>query len=427
MRAPIWPSLAALSLLISTPAWAAGGYLSQTGSNDVVGHDVVVSASEDQVTLYDRLRVLGGPVEYVWVIPMHGVGPIEQSSDLMIKTLADATRVSVSQPFNNCFVTNNDCVGGGVGQVPSSLVADPVARPIESTIVADYAALTDWLSERAYSASPELEAAALAYQAEGYSFAALRVVADGSPATVPVRVTWPRPPGDLVVPLRLVRSGASSPADVSLWIVSDRRMTPVDEEPALITAADLTWNWDLGAANYEEVKLNLLLGDNVRLLSAAEPLSPFAFDAMLLLAQNDPWSSGYEVGQGLAQESAQADLAALRGGLSSGATWISHYSMLVPAGGFAADLVLRGDDRIDSVVRALEPAHEAGTIPQCDEPAGGGDCFGGDDFEDFGDVDEGMADDPFGCSAHGRRGSGAGGLLIALALAARARRRLHRG
>jgi hypothetical protein len=257
---------------------------------------------------------------------------------------------------------------------------------------------------------PALQGAEL----DGYAFLVLRLPpASGLASSAVVRVTSEGAAAQVVPML----SPHGPDASVNLTVIGDRRYEPAAAPAVVIEENEIAWDWTAMSSDYEGTAAQAIAGG--WLVNAGEPLSPYAFDRVLALVSNDPYSSGYGLDGSDPAAAATADIEALRAGLATGSTWVTRLTTRIPSAGFTEGLALTPVDALEIVDRDLTPGIENGPIPSCEGQQGG--C--GEDFmeDDMGDMDGDDSD--MGCASSGRAPGPRSWLVLVAAAFALARRR----
>ena len=101
--------VASLALTQARDAAACGGcihettpIIQQSENTQVTGHQMVLSISKKQTTLWDQITYSGNPSSFAWVLPIKGTVEFGLSSDALFGALEVATNVVVYGPPLNC-------------------------------------------------------------------------------------------------------------------------------------------------------------------------------------------------------------------------------------------------------------------------------------------------------------------------------------
>ena len=298
----------------------------------------------------------------------------------------------------------------------------------------DPAALQDWLTSHGYGVPDEMAPVIAAYVQESFNFLALKLVpGQGIDSMRPVRVTTPGAGPSL--PLRMVGAGTGAKTAISLWIFGEGRYEPANFPSFTISESELVWSWDTQSSNYSELMQAQFSasGGKAWLVDMAEQFSlSYLGQQLTSLAQYDPVGSGYadDQGQG-AVEAAQADVAALVGGIPEQNVWVTRVFSELSRAALADDLAVQAAASQQQLPRYFNVTKSTGTppacpsFPPCNDGSSSGGPSGGSDTEapepSMGSAAELSAGG--GCSTSGSAGSVAAALALALATAFVARRR----
>jgi hypothetical protein len=206
MRLLVWGSLFSVlgALTYAPDARACGGcFAPPVQGNDsgtiVTSHRMALSISKDQTILWDQIQYTGSPAEFAWVLPVKPGARIEVASQAWFDVLDAATGTSVSPPLLKCEVPGfvgcsvvpgmgaatfgcgaSEGLSGPDGPPPDAVqvVSHGAAGPYESVIIQSDVpgALAEWLDSRGYAIPDDVVPMMDAYQAEGFNFAALRLL-----------------------------------------------------------------------------------------------------------------------------------------------------------------------------------------------------------------------------------------------------------
>lgn len=285
-------SVSAVAALVvgswSREAEACGGCFTPppTQPNDpgtvVAAHRMVLSVSPQQTILWDQIQYTGAPAEFAWVLPVKPGARVEIGSDAFFDVLDAATQPSVRPPRLTCGVLPpGDCSIGSVGatssfgcaaeeaiDVPQETIipADPVhvvsrgsAGPYETVVLhADEPdALPKWLTKHGYSIPVDIAPLIETYVAEGFDFAALRLLPSaGVQQMRPVRVVMQGAVTSL--PLRMVAAGTGARTAVTLFVISEGRYAPQNFAEATMPWSLLRWDYGDGSSNFSTLRADAL-------------------------------------------------------------------------------------------------------------------------------------------------------------------------
>ena len=433
LAAPI--ALAALAEVHDASA-CGGCFVSQSESTQVTGHRMVLSVSTTATTLWDQISYQGNPESFAWVLPINGVADIGLSSDLLFEALAASSVVSINSPQITCppppdcggdlaAGSSDTTTGTGGGGSGVEVVAHEVVGPYETVQLSsqDPNALQDWLTTHGYAVPAEMAPVIGAYVQGGFDFLALKLVpGQGIDAMRPVRITTPG--ASPALPLRMVAAGTGAKTAISLWVFGEGRYEPANFPSFTIAQDDLVWDWTAQSSNYSELAQAQFAasGGKAWLVDVAEPFGVSSLGYTLSSqAEYDPYGSGYadEQGQG-AVEAAQADVAALLGGMSESTVWITRMYSELSRAALATDLGVQAASDQSVLNRYLNVTKSKGSPPACPSfPP----CNSGPD-----DDAAGLSSGGGACATGSDTSSPAGvlslfGLVAAAATVARRRRR----
>lgn len=394
----------ALAALPTEEAEACGGcFVQQTETTQVSGHRMILSVSQDQTTLYDQITYVGQPEEFAWVLPIRGEVQLAVSSDAMFGNLENLTQVVVNSPSINC--PSGGCNGGfsdgsGGGSVGPGggvdVIAQQVVGPYETVQLAatDPAALATWLGEHGYNIPEDIQPIIDAYVEEGFGFLALRLVPGESVDSMqPIAVTTPG--AGAALPLRMVAAGTGAVTPITLWVVAEGRYEPANFPSFIIAPDEVVWDWDAQRSNYSDLAQQKIDASNGTgwLIESSDPLSPYAFQPLLDLANYDPANSGYATDdpENSPFAQAQADVELLLAGVDVGTAWVTRMRADLSREALAEDLTLQAARDQSIVEHTYFVENTTGTPPECPPVQ---ECDDG--FEDDGDfVGDDEAPDDF--------------------------------
>lgn len=286
----------------SADALACGGCFAPppTQANDpgtvVAAHRMVLSVSTEQTILWDQIQYTGSPKEFAWVLPVKPGARIEVGSDAFFDVLDAATQASIRPPrltcgpgvgsSNSCsFAAENassfgcaandlasdDGTSGIAPPDPVHVVSHGSAGPYETVILhADEPdALPKWLDLHGYAIPDDIAPLIQAYVAEGFDFAALRLLpSSGVQQMRPVRVVLPGAVTSL--PLRMVAAGTGARTAITLFVLSEGRWAPANFPEALLPWQELEWDFTAAASNYSTMREKALASGNAFFVSYAQ-------------------------------------------------------------------------------------------------------------------------------------------------------------
>jgi hypothetical protein len=258
------------------PATACGGcFIPPPPSPDkgtvVTGHRMALSISSEQTILWDQIAYAGAPEEFAWVLPIKPGARIEVASDAWFDVLDAATRAQVYAPDLECdtgaFFCNVSiaapaaagCGDGGVGledgvgasDPPVTVVSHGSAGPYETVILSadEPGALPTWLEDHGYAIPADIYPLIDSYVAEGFDFVALRLLpAAGVQQMRPVRVV--QAGAVTTLPLRMVAAGTGPFTDITLFVLSEGRMTAQGFAEVAVFPGQLSWDFGTNTSTY---------------------------------------------------------------------------------------------------------------------------------------------------------------------------------
>ena len=264
MRAHIVLALAGLAFVaIPSDALACGGCFHQppiSGSPTVVTrHQMVVSLSATQTTLWDQIEYAGNPEDFVWVLPVRGGAPVELAENAFFEALDSSAHIVMQVPPlvtscpSNCgslFAGDSasfDPREGGVTVYHEAAIGPYETATIGST---DPDALVLWLRERGYMVPDSVLPVIRHYTDLGMDFAVLRLNGNaGVNQMQPVRVTTPGM--NLSFPLRMIAAGVASSVGLELYVFAEGRIEPANFDAVEVDRDRLAYDWNTETFNYD--------------------------------------------------------------------------------------------------------------------------------------------------------------------------------
>lgn len=251
----------------------------------VAAHRMLLSVSPDQTILWDQIQYTGAPTEFAWVLPVKPGARIELGSDALFDVLDAATSPSVRPPRLRCNVfpeaecsvsavrastfgcSAEDASGDdAVTPIPGILPPDPVhvvsrgsAGPYETVILhsEEPDALPKWLNKHGYKIPADIEPLIATYVAEGFDFAALRLLPSaGVQQMRPIRVVLPGAVTSL--PLRMVAAGTGARTSITLFVMGEGRYAPQNFAEVRPTWPQLSWDFASASSNYASLRAGVL-------------------------------------------------------------------------------------------------------------------------------------------------------------------------
>jgi hypothetical protein len=390
-----WKTAAALAATMALGVLGTAGdaracaVLTPDETTPVTGHQMVLSISAAQTTLWDRFAYAGDPASFAWILPTKGPVDVGLSSDALFDALGQLTAPEIFAPAICPDSCRNDGVdaGAGAGNGGGSqggvveVKAEKVVGPYQTVQLSsqDPAALTTWLTDNGYPIPDAVKALLGAYVAEGFDFLAMKLLPDkGLDATRPVRITMPGAAPS--VPVRLLAAGTGASTAVTLFVLGDGRYDPTNAPTVTIASSDLTWDAAASKSDYEAVKAAKLAATAGQgyLVEQSRPISPYEIATPLEgLVASAPATSGYGDDQQTPDDALKADLDALDGALGMD-LWISRLVADLSHDGMKADLAL-GAAQAQTVVDGKLYPTKVANAPTCppDPCAGQGGAGGG--------------------------------------------------
>lgn len=308
----------------------------------VVGHQMILSVSNDQTTLWDRFQYTGDPSSFGWILPTKGVVDVGVSSDAIFNAFGQITAPAIFAPS----ICPNSCDGQGGGSVGNggvTVIAEEAVGPYLTVQLssADPNALKDWLSANGYPIPATIAPLLDTFVTEGFDFLAVKLNAlAGNTKTVPLRISSPG--ASPVIPLRLLQAGTGDLTQVTLFIVSEGRYEPTNAPVITMASQDLTWDFAADSSDYLEVKTSKLAasGGLAWLLEQAQTYQKYEIeDPLSALVSDDPAGSGYGPTPVEAEAALAADMSALLGTLTE-PVWVTRITADLSREALNADLFL---------------------------------------------------------------------------------------
>jgi hypothetical protein len=289
-RLPLVAALGALAVAVPRAALACGGCFippvqgSEHGTV-VTAHRMILSISPEETTLWDQIRYDGSPKEFAWVLPVKPGARVEVASDALFDVLDAATSTLVNPPLLECqaapsylgcsvapeavsplassFGCAADAAGGSTegvsGTPPVTVVSHGSAGPYEAVILHanEPDVLPKWLDAHGYVLPPEIAPLVDAYAAEGFDFAALRLIPSAGVSQMrPVRVVMPGAVPSL--PLRMVAAGTGASTAITLFVVGEGRWTVKNFPEVSVPTSVLYWDYEAARSNYALLRDTML-------------------------------------------------------------------------------------------------------------------------------------------------------------------------
>lgn len=264
----------ALAATYAPNARACGGGMFYTvGDQETVsveGHSVVVSISKKRTVLWDRIRYVGAPQDFAWVMPVNPGAKLELASAAWIEAIVGGTAPVVQSPYAECDDGSDEssieggCCGsakdaglsGGGGesrgeQTDVTVVHQEAVGPYDTvTIKSDVpGAIGTWLTDNGYAIPAAVQPILDDYAGKGMEFLAVRLEpGSGVQDMQPIRVIMD---GMLTTfPMRMLSAGAKDKVPITLVVLAEGRYEAKGFTNAVIDGSSLTWNFDQHTSDY---------------------------------------------------------------------------------------------------------------------------------------------------------------------------------
>ncbi len=249
-RLVLGAALAAL-LLMNVRRSAAVGVVYSVGTP--VQHRVALAVGPEQSTLWSQIRLDAAAGTVAVVVPAPDGARLDWSSDAWLESLEVATAPRVLPPPG----LNPTCDGSSdpaaVDVVGDTAHVDTLT-PLEVAVLDDANQVVLWAEQHSLAVSPELSAALAALV--GQRFVVARFSAPGGTALTPtLRVVSPQPLSEL--PLVLVQA-SSAEVLVQTWLFGPGRATIDGATVAQLATSSLTFAAANGTSNYPSLRQSAL-------------------------------------------------------------------------------------------------------------------------------------------------------------------------
>ena len=246
------------------PAAACGGCFAPTGSPTVVTrHQMAVSLTMEQTTLWDQIEYAGDPEDFVWVLPVRNGAPVELAENAFFEALEQTTRITLQAPTPPVTFCPDPCGGflAGAAESDRSGGADAGSvtvhhqasiGPYETVTIGseDPDALVQWLRDHYYAVPDSILPTIRHYTEQGMDFAVLRLSPNfGVNQMQPVRVTMPGL--NPTFPLRMVAAGVEGSVGLELFVIAEGRYGSSNFAIGEVDRDALTYDWDTGQFDYD--------------------------------------------------------------------------------------------------------------------------------------------------------------------------------
>jgi hypothetical protein len=380
-------------------------------STQVTGHRMIFSLSKTQTTLYDQIEYAGSPESFSWVLPIQGTVDVSLSADALFAFLGADSSVQVQPPPLNCPDPPDGCYwgdeDGGFGASSGgpnageddgvTVLVQEVVGPYETVQLeaTDPMALINWLTSHGYQIPNDMLPVINAYQTEGFGFLAMKLVpGQGVNAMKPVRITSQG--AGLTMPLRMVAGGTGAVTPITLFVVGEGRYQAQNFDNLDFDESKIVFHWSDYTSNYDVLVKALFQAKDGHgwLTQSAIPYHKSDLDWRVeQIILNNPWTTGWGDQEGGVDEllDAQADLAALFGGMEPNSTWLTRMHAQLSRPALATDLTLQAEPTQKEVSRFIQAQLSDGDAPPCpdyswcfDDGSNGGEWGGiGDDNKDY--------------------------------------------
>ena len=238
---------------VSDRALAGGGWL-KSGDQHLLEQRVAIAVGPERTTVWTSLRFDGtaGPVGVVVPVPPNAA--LDLSSDAWFEALEVATAPRIFPPEG----VSPSCPGVEGEPDPFHLAGDvghtPSLPPAEVVVLDDADAVASWASSSGLTLAPEL--ASVLSGMQGKRFLAARFAAPGGEGlTRTLRVALPG--SEPVLPLAVARAQGDE-LRVTAWIFGDGRAALPGASLATVHGSDLVWDAAFQESNYEHQRTDAL-------------------------------------------------------------------------------------------------------------------------------------------------------------------------
>ena len=254
--------LVSLVLLAPRPASACGGcFHPLEGSPTVVTrHQMAVSMSPEQTTLWDQIEYAGNPEDFVWVLPVRDGAPVELAENAFFEALQQSTTIRMQVQPARTFCPD-PCGGIFLGSAGAPRAEDEGGvtvhheasiGPYETATVGseDPEAIIRWLQDRGYAVPDRTLPTIRHYTDQGMDFAVLRLSSSaGASQMQPVRVTTPGL--SVTFPLRMIAAGAANVIGLELFVIAEGRYEAANMPNVEVDRGAITYDWNTESFDYE--------------------------------------------------------------------------------------------------------------------------------------------------------------------------------
>ena len=232
-----------LLLIISTPAFADGGYFGSNPSEDIYqpAQKAIILHENGREDLILQVKYEGDVDEFAWVIPVPNYPDVDVSEPEMFEELAYFTAVEVYDSDGGIFV----CLpaGGGFEASKVDVWEEDVAGIYQYAILSaeDPHALIDWLNTNGYYFPEDGEEIIDHYIDKEWYFVAIKVnigeeaegLAEGT--IQPLKLSFDS--DNIVYPLKIT-SLSSDRCEVLLYVFADQEVVPKEYQYLSLNSAE---------------------------------------------------------------------------------------------------------------------------------------------------------------------------------------------
>ena len=250
----------------------------QTGENILF----VMDKAAGKVEAHIQIQYMGEPEQFAWVIPVQAIPDFSAGSEVLFSNLLAGTAPIYSlQTVSDCQSNEGDGLGcsraslagdgeafdsgassasGGFdtdGEQGPTIVKREIVGAFEIVVLEGGTSqeLVDWLDENGYAQDPEARPIMEEYLAEGYYFAAAKLlngagVDELQPLVLNYDGTQP------CVPLRLTRIAAADDMPIRIFTLADGRAVPTGYKHVELNQVLLDWSNNAG--NYFDVVIQAI-------------------------------------------------------------------------------------------------------------------------------------------------------------------------
>ena len=245
--------LVAISLLVASPAWACGAFITETADSTISmdAQRAVYHVNDDRLVVTVQVTGEDPSPKFSWVVPV----PADDSIALSVTSSALFNELdAITKPDVSVSTSNYDSDSGGGcgcggfedGGAVAGDLRDNSVDVFDAGIVGDYEyvivggdaaeSITDWLQTNGYSVQGEISTELQTYVDAGMRFVAVKFTNDaingqefgGQPLVIDMAK-----PATLMYPLGLSRLSVSESIPVLIFVIADARYQSSFENMAL--------------------------------------------------------------------------------------------------------------------------------------------------------------------------------------------------